>query len=80
MFDMHHTARLPFKKHPDSKICKNVNTHQASDGSRKPVYSLNDARFQLVDQAISENKKKKIGKQLPDIPALWCTFENLRDI
>lgn len=30
---------------------KTETTHQAGDGSRKSVYSLNDARFQLVDQA-----------------------------
>lgn len=36
--------------------CK-PNTHQASDGSRKPVQSLNDARFQLVYQTVRENNK-----------------------
>lgn len=35
--------------------CK-PNTHQASNGSRKPVQSLNDARFQLVYQTARENK------------------------
>lgn len=30
------------------------NTHQASNGSRKPVDSLYDPRFQLIDQATRE--------------------------
>lgn len=52
---IHHTTRLPLHAHRDMVMTVRCNTHQTSNGSRKPVYSLNDAGFQPVNQAARKN-------------------------